>query len=259
MARDVTSVISRTDLLIERLFKGIDNDNIYLIIGASGLGKTSLVLCQIPSFLYVMLKSRGELTGDSKFILVNTDMSFKEKRLRDVCECFGVNYEEFKKHLMIHNLMSQNEQHSFIMNALPKIVEANRDNIKYIAIDPINHHIRQEFAKADANYRLNVAGRTMPQLEAEMNVLKELNVKYRIPIFITCLPKKRSANQIPIRWQTEMFAPLEVPHLSDVAVWLAQDEHNVNRVLAKRLKHRTEELSETFTLIKCREGLIVEH
>jgi len=229
---------------------------IYTFIGASGLGKTSLLLCQLPLVIYKDLIHQGKLSDSARFVLINTDGSFLFPRLAQVASALGVDVVEFRKYSIMVSPSSQTRQHRLLTRDLPELVETENLKPVYIGLDPMNHWIRYEFARAPANYRLMVAGRRIPELEYEMNVLHRLTRDKKCVTTVSVLPKKYHAVERPDKWQTAYFGPLEIAHLSDVVLWLTPVKLERDKVDIEVVKHRKGRVSppKRFKLNEC--GLV---
>jgi len=231
-------MIDKTKALVENVFNRLRPGLIHLIIGASGLGKTSLVCCQIPSYLFYTLMKQGDLKENDRFVIVNCDGSLFTERLKQICELHNVDYDLYRKYVIIKDVGDYREQHDFITKYLQALTSKYGYRIRYLCIDPLNHHLRMEFAKADEKYRLNIVGRLSPQLESQMNEIHMLTRTHETITMITLLPKKQYLDEMPSTWQRGYFGPLEIAHLSDYVIWLRPVSHTRDQVVAEVLKNR---------------------
>jgi len=237
-----------TSRLVEKLIGDTDGGAVVTIIGASGLGKTSLTCCQLPIYLLSKLKAENKLSYKDTCIIVNCDRSLLPKRLTDVCSEFNFPYIDARNYMKFYYPASLSEQHRLILDELTKAAGSEGRSIKYLAVDPLNHHIRMEYSKADVHLRFATAGRLMPYLEVQMDSLLKLTRDQGCLAFVTMLPKRKFADETPAAWYSAYFGPLEVAHLSDVVLYFTSSSRGSSYVNCKVVKNRTREVGQTYTL-----------
>lgn len=216
------------------------------IIGAAGLGKSTLACMQLPTYLFNKLKEEDKLTDKSKFIIINTDYSLLLERYKTILNKFSTNYQDIRNYLDIQYVNSFYKQDELVKNLLKDSLENNNIEPVYICVDPFNHTLRQEFAKASEQMRLNVVGRLSPRLEYQLNLLTLIARKFNTVVVLTLLPKKAYTNVVPEKWQSGYFGPVEIAHLSDIVLWFSQGVHDPKSVTIHIKKHRLKESNQQF-------------
>jgi len=219
------------------------------VIAPAGLGKTTFTCMQLPAYYYAQLKNSGELDEKAKIHIINTDGSFLLQRFQQVLQEFNINYKEIRNNTTMEFPYTAQQQENAVKQIFRNAFEAKSERPVYIVVDPFNHILRMEFAKADPNYRLNVVGRLSPRLEHQMQLLQVVARKFNAVVVLTVLPKKKHVEEVPKRWQNAFFGPTEIAHLSDVVLWFSQGVQAGNTVTVHVLKHR---LKETPYHVNCR-------
>ena len=251
------SMIERTEKLLETVF-GCDLKGLVVtVIAPAGLGKTTFVGMQLPTYLFQKAKENEELNEAEQFTIVNTDASFLDQRFLEVLREFGVEYKEIRKHFKVHYVYSLYEQENIIRTLVKNGLEKVQEKPLYCVVDPFNHILRMEFAKADENYRLNVVGRLSPKLEYQLHLLSMLARKAKTTVVITMLPKKQWTDKVPVKWQNAYFGPTEIAHLSDIVIWLSHGVHDARGVTVHVLKHRLRETPYSVNVKLTKGGLVL--
>jgi len=242
-------VIERTQKLLNSIFGTDIKGMVVTIIAPAGLGKTTFSCMQLPAYIYSRLKEQNELNENTRIYIVNTDLSFLEQRFLEVLEEFDLSYKEVRNYLKIDFVTTMSQQENTIKQIVKFALENVNANVPYIVVDPFNHILRMEFAKAHEDYRLNVVGRLSPKLEAQLNLLTLSARKRGTTVVITMLPKKKYVDKVPVAWQSAFFGPSEIAHLSDIVLWLSHGVHDPKGVTVHVLKHR---LKETPYQVNCK-------
>lgn len=246
-----------TKSLISSIFSTDIRGFVITIIAPAGLGKTTFSCMQLPAFIYSELKQSNELNEKTKLHIINTDLSLLEQRFLEVLESFNLTYQEVRNCMKIDYVHTFSQQDNVVKQIAKIYLESEEFRVPYVVIDPFNHILRQEFAKAHEDYRLNVVGRLSPRLEYQLQLLTLLARRRKTTVVITMLPKKAYTTKVPLRWQDAFFGPSEIAHFSDIVLWLSHGVHDIKGVTVHVLKHR---LRETPYSINCRitkGGLIV--
>jgi len=204
---------------------------------------------QLPTYIYSKLKEKNELSENTRIHVVNTDLSFLEQRFSEILEEFNLSYKEIRNYLKIDFVTTMGQQETIVKQIVKFALENVNANVPYVVVDPFNHILRMEFAKAHEDYRLNVVGRLSPKLENLLNYLSLIARKKGTTVVITMLPKKRYTDRVPLVWQNAFFGPSEIAHLSDVVLWLSHGVHEKHGVTVHVLKHR---LKETPYQVNCK-------
>jgi len=204
------------DPLIGKLQGGM----VYTIIGASGLGKTSLVCAQIPMLLYKQLEESETSHEKDRYLVVNTDYSLLPARVKQVARRLKVDYGSYREKAVYTYPETFWKQQGTVCQAIPDLVKRENYSVRYLTLDPINHHLRMEFAKASPRMRLNVVGRLSPALEHQMVSLVKIAREHEAIVLVTVIPKKKYLESKPATWQAGYFGSMEIAHLSDVVLWL---------------------------------------
>lgn len=242
-------MIEQTQKLLDSIFSCSLEGKVITIIAPSGLGKTTFSCMQLPIYMYSLHSTSKSTNRQERVIIVNTDNSLLNERFLQVLKQFNVSYQQLREHLSIVNIQSFYEQDNLVHTIVKQSLE--REEIKpiYIAIDPFNHHLRMEFAKAKEEYRLHTVGKLSPRLEHQMHQLSLLARKLNTAVVLTLLPKKRYTTTVPIKWQDGFFGPTEIAHLSDIVLWLSYRTKDEYGIAVHVLKHR---LRETPFQVNCR-------
>ena len=234
-------MLEKTQKLLDSIFSCSLEGKVITIIAPSGLGKTTFSCMQLPIYMYSLHSTSKSTNRQERVIIVNTDNSLLNERFLQVLKQFNVSYQELREHLSIVNVNSFHEQDNLVRTIIKQALE--REEIKpiYIAIDPFNHHLRMEFAKAKEEYRLHTVGKLSPRLEHQMHLLSLLARKLNTVVVLTLLPKKRYTEFVPPKWQNAFFGPTEIAHLSDIVLWLSHGVQDAKGITVHILKHRLRE------------------
>ena len=225
-------MIERTQKLLNSIFGTDIKGMVVTIIAPAGLGKTTFSCMQLPAYIYSRLKEQNELNENTRIYIVNTDLSFLEQRFLEVLEEFDLSYKEVRNYLKIDFVTTMSQQENTIKQIVKFALENVNANVPYIVVDPFNHILRMEFAKAHEDYRLTLSARNRGTT-----------------VVITMLPKKKYVDKVPVAWQSAFFGPSEIAHLSDIVLWLSHGVHDPKGVTVHVLKHR---LKETPYQVNCK-------
>ena len=242
-------MIEQTQKLLNSIFGCELQGKVITVIGPAGLGKSTFACMQLPAYIYNEYKREVGVGKECRFIVINTDYSLLTERFSQVLKCFNVNYTDIRDYLRIEYVNSFYKQDELVKAILKECLEDKSIEPLYITIDPFNHLLRQEFAKAKEEYRLNVVGRLSPRLEHQLNILTLLARKTGCTVVLTLLPKKAYTNTVPAKWQNAFFGPTEIAHLSDVVLWFSHNVEDKKGITIHVMKHR---LRETPFQVSCK-------
>jgi len=238
-----------TEKLLNTIFSLDLRGKVTTVIGPSGTGKTSFVGMQLP--LYYILKEKGEREGKEprKAIIINTDYSWSSERFMQILKSSEVSYADVRSYIEIQSPATFTQQEELVKRVFRNCLESDSDDVCYLSIDPFNHTLRMEFAKAHEDYRLHTVGRLSPRLEYQLNILTLLARRKNVAVVITMFPKKKYTEMVPVSWQSGFFGPTEIAHLSDIVVWFHPNKLDKGTIDIHIMKHRTRSCGE---IIKCR-------
>ena len=138
---NVTYITMGSDNLNELLGgKGIVSRSITEAYGAYGSGKTQLGLTLAVN-VQLPLEQGG---ANGKCVFIDTEGTFRPKRIREIAEAMGANPEKVLKNIFVARAF--NSDHQILL--LEKISEMikNGEPIKLLIVDSLTAHFRAEFA-----------------------------------------------------------------------------------------------------------------
>jgi len=153
--------------------KGILSRSITEAFGAYGSGKTQLGLT-----LAVNVQLPIEKGGtNGKCVFIDTEGTFRPKRIREIAEAIGANPEKVLKNIFVARAF--NSDHQVLL--LEKISEMIKDGepIKLLIVDSLTAHFRAEFAG-----RGQLADRQQ-KLNKYMHNIMKLSEQHNLAVYVT--------------------------------------------------------------------------
>jgi len=148
--------------------KGVETRALTEAYGAFGSGKTQLALT-----LAVNVQLPKEKGGcDGKAVFIDTEGTFRPKRIRDIAEAIGADADKVLKNILVARAF--NSDHQILL--VDKISELIKDGepIKLVIIDSLTAHFRAEFTGrgqlADRQHKLNRYLHTLIRLAEHHNL-----------------------------------------------------------------------------------------
>jgi DNA repair protein RadA len=133
--------------------KGVETRSITEAYGAFGSGKTQLALT-----LAVNTQLPGEKGGaEGKVVYIDTEGTFRPKRIREIAEALGANPEKVLKNVLVARAFNSDHQ-VLLADKISELIKGG-EPIKLVIIDSLTAHFRAEFAGrgqlADRQQKLN--------------------------------------------------------------------------------------------------------
>jgi len=133
--------------------KGVGSRSITEAFGAYGSGKTQLGLTLAVNVQLPL--DKGGANG--KCVFIDTEGTFRPKRIREIAEAIGANPEKVLKNIFVARAFNSDHQ-ILLIEKISEMVKAG-EPIKLLIVDSLTAHFRAEFAGrgqlADRQQRLN--------------------------------------------------------------------------------------------------------
>jgi DNA repair protein RadA len=133
--------------------RGVETRSLTEAYGAFGSGKTQLALTlavrtQLP-------KDRGGVGG--KAVYIDTEGTFRPKRIREIAEALGANPEKVLKNILVARAFNSDHQ-ILLADKISELIK-NGEPIRLVIVDSLTAHFRAEFSGrgqlADRQHKLN--------------------------------------------------------------------------------------------------------
>jgi len=148
--------------------RGIETRALTEAYGAFGSGKTQLALTLAVN----AQKPREQGGAAGKVVYIDTEGTFRPKRIREIAEAMGANPEKVLKNILVARAFNSDHQ-ILLADKITELIK-NGEPVKLVIIDSLTAHFRAEFAGrgqlADRQHKLNRYLHTLVRLAEQHNL-----------------------------------------------------------------------------------------
>lgn len=175
---------------LDKMIGGWKLGKLYHIYGDGKVGKTTLSCYLATISLYKYLHANKKLSDKTKFIVISCDAGIEEERWKQLCEVYGLSFDELMRYVEIYVPMSFDELYDLVMKKIHLEMLKGDKVIKYITIDPITLFYREEFSKGEPKDTLLIARKYSPKLQSMLQQLERIAYKFSGLAFAINLKKQ---------------------------------------------------------------------